>query len=145
MKKILLSMLAIATLAITPTMADDIAITAKKLPQAAQQFLKSHFAQNKVLSVMLDRDFMEKDYTVFLDDGSKIEFDGSGQWESVKNYNGKIPAGIVPVKIQSYITEHYPSLGIEKIERKRYGYEVELTNDLDLKFNAGGGFLGIDD
>lgn len=145
MKKILLSALAIATLAVTPTMAEDVAITAQKLPQAAQSFLKAHYPQNKVLSAMHDRDVTDNDYTVYLEDGTKIEFDGSGKWESVKNHNGKIPAGVVPAEIQNYIATHYQSLGIEKIERKRYGYEVELTNDLDMKFSLNGKFLGLDD
>ena len=145
MKKMLLSAFAIAALAVTPTMAEDVAITAQKLPQEAQSFLKTHYAQNKVLSAMHDRDFTDNDYTVYLDDGTKIEFDGSGKWESVKNHNGKIPAGVVPSAIQTYVAEHFPSLGIEKIERKRYGYELELTNDLDLKFDSRGKFVGIDD
>ena len=145
MKKMLLSALAIAALAVTPTMAEDVAITAQKLPQEAQKFLKLHYAQNKVLSAMHDKDMGDNDYTVYLDDGTKIEFDGSGKWESVKNRNGKMPAGIVPDAIQGYIVEHYPSLGVEKIERKRYGYEVELTNDLDMKFSTSGKFIGFDD
>jgi hypothetical protein len=145
MKKILLSALAIATLAVTPTMAEDVAITAHKLPQEAQKFLKVHYAQNKVVSAVHDRDIDDNDYTVIMDDGTKIEFDSSGKWESVKSRNGKIPAGIVPAKIAGYIAEHYPSIGIEKIERKRYGYEVELTNDLDVKFGSDGRFIGLDD
>ena len=145
MKKMLLSALAIATLAVTPTMAEDVAITAQQLPREAQSFLKVHYAQNKVLSAMHDRDVADNDYTVYLEDGTKIEFDGSGKWESVKNHNGKIPAGVVPAPIQGYISQHYPTLGIEKIERKRYGYEVELTNDLDMKFSLNGKFIGLDD
>lgn len=145
MKKILLSVLAVATLAVTPTMAEDVAITAQKLPGAAQKFLKTYYATNKVVTAVHDRDVTDNDYTVVLDDGTKIEFDASGKWESVKNRNGKLPAGIVPTKIAGYVAEHYPSIGIEKIERKRYGYEVELTNDLDMKFGSDGRFLGLDD
>ena len=146
MKKILLSALAVATLAVTPTMAEDVAITAQKLPEAAKKFLKEYYAQNKVVKATHDRDDVtDNDYTVVLDDGTKLEFDATGKWESVKNRSGKIAAGVVPAAIQGYITEHYPSLGIEKIERKRYGYEVELTNDLDLKFNSSGKFIGLDD
>ena len=145
MKKILLSALAIAVLAVAPTMAEDVAITAQKLPQEAQKFLNLHYPQNKVLTATHDRDFTDNDYTVYLDDGTKIEFNGSGKWESVKNHNGKIPASVVPAKIQDYITAHFPALGIEKIEHKRYGYEVELTNGLDVKFDLNGRFVGIDD
>ncbi len=145
MKKILLSMLAIATLAVTPTMAEDVAITAKKLPETAQKFLKTNFAQSTVVSATHDKDLGDNDYTVLLDNGIKIEFDASGKWESVKSKSAKIPAGIIPVKIAGYIVEKYPSAAIEKIERKRYGYEVELTNDLDLKFSSDGRFIGLDD
>ncbi|MBQ5647556.1 MAG: PepSY-like domain-containing protein, partial [Alistipes sp.] len=135
----------IATLAVTPTMAEDVAITAKKLPEAAQKFLKANFAQNKVVSAMHDKDVSDNDYTVILDNGTKIEFDASGKWESVKNQAGKIPAGIVPTKIAGYVAEHFSGARIEKIERKRYGYEVELTNGLDVKFGSDGRFIGIDD
>lgn len=145
MKKMLLSALAVAALAVTPAMAWEVAITAQQLPQEAQKFLKMYFAQNRVVAASQDKDVTDNDYTVILDNGIKIEFDARGKWESVKSHVGKMPAGVVPDKIQGYITEHYPSFGIEKIERKRYGYEVELTNDLDLKFDANGKFVGIDD
>ena len=145
MKKILLSVLAVAALAVTPTMAEDVAISAQTLPGEAQKFLKNYFAQNKVVTALHDRDVSDNDYTVILDNGTKVEFDASGKWESVKSRSGKMPAGVVPAKIQGYVSEHYPSLGIVKIERKRYGYELELTNDVDLKFTTDGRFLGIDD
>lgn len=145
MKKILLSALAFATLAVTPTMAEDVAITAQRLPEAAQKFLKTNYSTNKVVSAMHDRDITDNDYTVVLDDGTKIEFDASGKWESVKNRVGNIPASVVPAKIAAYISTNYPSTKVEKIERKRYGYEVELTSDLDLRFSTEGRFIGIDD
>ena len=145
MKKILLSVLAVAALAVTPTMAEDVAISAQKLPGEAHKFLKDYFANNKIVTAVHDKDASDNDYTVILDNGTKIEFDSSGKWESVKIRNGKMPAGLVPVKIQGSISEYYTSFGIEKIERKRYGYEVELTNDLDLKFSTDGRFIGVDD
>ena len=145
MKKIFLSVLAVATLAVTPTMAEDVAITAHKLPGAAQKFLQTHYAQNKVVTALHDRDISDNDYTVILDNGTKIEFDASGKWESVKSQKGKIAPSIVPAKIAGYVAEHYPSTAIEKIERKRYGYEIELSNDLDIKFGSDGRFIGLDD
>ena len=145
MKKMLLSVLAIATLAIAPAIAKDVPITTQKLPAEAQKFLKENFAQNKVVSAVHDSDVTDNDYTVILDSGVKIEFDSSGKWESIKNKKGEVPANLIPAKIKSYISLNYPSIGIEKIERKRYGYEVELANDLDLKFDHNGKFIGLDD
>ena len=145
MKKMILSVLATATLAIAPAMADDVPITVHKLPAEAQKFLKENFSNNSVVSAMHDRDITDNDYTVMLDNGVKIEFDSSGKWESIKNKNGVVPSSLIPAKIKSYVSQHYQSFGVEKIERKRYGYEVELTNDLDLRFDHNGKFLGLDD
>ena len=145
MKKMLLPVLAVVALAIVPTLANDVPISAQKLPAEAQKFLKMHFPKNSVVSAMHDKDITDNDYTVILDNGVKIEFGSTGKWESVKSRNSAIPASVIPVKISDYVSNHYKSLGIEKIERKRYGYEVELTNDLDLKFDLNGNFLGLDD
>ena len=145
MKKMLLSVLAIATLAIAPAIAKDVPITVDKLPAEAHKFLKENFAQNKVVSAIHDTDVTDDDYTVILDNGLKIEFDSSGKWESIKSKSGAVPANLIPTKINGYISQHYPTLGVEKIERKRYGYEVELTNDLDIKFDHNGKFIGLDD
>ena len=145
MKKMLLSAFAIATLAVTPTMAEDVAITAQQLPKEAQTFLTANFANSKVVVAMHDKDITDNDYSVRLDDGTKIEFTSSGKWESVKSAAAKIPASIIPQGIQDYVKQNFPNSGIVKIERKRYGYEIELANDLDIKFNAQGQFIGYDD
>ena len=145
MKKMMISALAILALAIIPASADDVPISVDKLPIEAHKFLKTHFAQNRVVTALHDRDVTDDDYTVILDNGAKIEFTSTGKWESVKSRNGAVPASVVPTKISDYVSQHYNSLGIEKIERKRYGYEAELTNDLDLKFDLNGHFLGLDD
>ena len=142
MKKIILSVLATAALAIAPAMADDVPITVEKLPAKAQEFLKANFAKNSVVSAMHDRDFTDNDYTVYLDNGVKVEFDGSGKWDSIK---GAVPSAVIPAKIKNYLSQHYASFNVVKIDRKRYGYEVELNNDLELKFDVNGNFLGLDD
>lgn len=145
MKKMLFSVLAVAALAIAPAFADDVPVSVQKLPAEAQKFLKTHFSQSKVVTALHDRDFADNDYTVILDNGVKVEFGSTGKWESVKCRNGVVPASVVPAKVGDYVSKHYKSLGIEKIERKRYGYEVELANGLDMKFDLNGNFLGLDD
>lgn len=145
MKKMLLSAFAVAALAVTPTMAEDVAITVQQLPKEAQNFLTVNFAKSNVVVAMHDRDITDNDYSVRLDDGTKIEFSSTGKWESVKSPAAKIPASIIPDGIKDYVKKNFPKSGIVKIERKRYGYEIELANDLDVKFNAQGQFIGFDD
>lgn len=144
MRKLLLSMLALATLAVTPTMAEDVAITAQKLPEAAQQFLHNNFAQNKVVVASYDRDFIAKEYTVLLDNGTKIEFDATGKWEKIKNKQGNLPISITPKPIVEFIQQRYKGGNITKIERSNGFYEVELMGDIELKFDRNFNCVDID-
>ena len=145
MKKMLLSALAITTLAVTPAIAWEVAVTAQQLPAEAQAFLKKNFAQSEVIVATHDKDITDNDYTVILNDGTKVEFNASGKWESVKNKAAKIPAGVVPAQIVNFVNMHYGGVGIVHIESKRFGYEVELSNDLELKFDKAFRCIGIDD
>lgn len=145
MKKILLSTLAVVALSIVQATADNIPITTQQLPKAAQEWLSTHYPNNKVIVALHDRDITDNDYSVRLDNGTKVEFDNNGKWESVKSNSEKLPATVIPAAIDKYIAQHFPQSPIVKIERKRYGYEVELANDLDLKFDTKGNFVGLDD
>jgi hypothetical protein len=31
-----------------------------------------------------------------------------------------------------------------KVNKEIFGYEIELNNDVELKFNSNGGFVGVD-
>jgi len=145
MKKKMFAALAMATLLITPAMAWEVAITKQQLPAEAQAFLKKNFAKNEVVVATHDKDVTDNDYTVILNDGTKVEFNASGKWESVKNKNAKIPASIIPVQIANFVNAQYAGANIVQIESKRFGYEVELSNDLELKFVKAGRCVGIDD
>lgn len=145
MKKMLLSALAMATLAIVPAMAWEVAITAEQLPAEAQAFLKKNFANNNVVVATHDKDITDNDYTVILNDGTKVEFDASGKWESIKNRGANIPASIIPAPIATFVNGQYVGAKIVQIDVKRFGYEVELSNDLELKFDKAGRCIGIDD
>jgi hypothetical protein len=107
--------------------------------------LNTHFAGSSVVKAVHDREINDNDYTVLLSDGSKVEFDSKGKWESVENKKSGVPASVIPAKIKEYVATNYPSLLIVKIEKSMYGYEVELSNDLDLKFDANGNFQRVDD
>lgn len=43
-----------------------------------------------------------------------------------------------------YIETNYPDSEICKVYKERYGYRVELKNDLYLQFNAQGALVGKD-
>ena len=56
-----------------------------------------------------------------------------------------VPAAIVPAAMQQYVNANFPGCVITKIDKERYGYEIELSNDVDLKFNNQGQIIGFDD
>ncbi len=139
MKSFLLTLLSL--LVANVALADDTPIPVNQLPAAAKTFVKNNFKGKTIASA-------EKDGTTYecrLDDGTKIEFNRNGVWDKVEtNANSPVPARLVPRAIQQYVKAHYANSIITKIDKERYGYEVELSNDIDLKFNQKGKFLGID-
>ena len=110
---------------------DDRVITYDQLPQAAQTFLKAHFASKVPLLVTADWD----DFTIRYESGEKIEFNRSGEWKDIECYNSKIPAGVVPEQISSYLNQNYPGKSVIKLERHRSVYEVKLNNGMEIEFN----------
>jgi len=133
MKKIFITIAALLGFAVAS--ADDRAITEQQLPTAARSFIHTHYANHKVVVASQDRNIFNTDYTALLDDGSKIEFDNKGNWESVAHKGGKIPQGIIPTQIAQFVQQHFPASHITKIEHDRQGYEVKLQGDTELKFD----------
>src|SRR5690606_5189865 len=85
------------------------------------------------------------EFTVHLNDGSEIEFDKSGNWISVEGArNEPIPTGFIPRLMTTYVSNTFPDAAISDIVRERDGFEVELTNGTDLKFDPEGHFRKID-
>ena len=88
--------------------------------------------------VKRDAGFFDRDYEVYLSDGTNVEFVRKGEWDKVDCRMRTVPSDIVPNEIARYVQTAYPREKIVKIDRKRYGYKVELSNDLELKFNRSG-------
>lgn len=127
----------------------DTNISANQLPEAAKKFITTHFDQCAIVSVEFDNDdydlFDDKDYDVRLNCGVKIEFDQKGKWHSVSSKGTQIPDAIIPAAILEYVKTNYPDYFIEQIDKERNGFDIELNNDLDLKFDRNGKFVRIDD
>ena len=126
-------------------LADDRIIPVSQLPETARKFVEATFPGQTISYAKIDKDLFSKSYEVRLDNGFEIEFDKNGTWKKVNCKHSAVPAGIIPASIAEYVKSSFPGTQITKIDKKRNGYEVELSNDLDLKFNSSGKFLGIDD
>ena len=118
---------------------------AQALPAEVTSFVNKHFPGTTVVGVETDSEYGGLEYDVLLSDGTEIDFDRAHQWESVDCKVKAVPAAIVPAPIANYVKANYQALPITKINNKRYGYEVNLSNGLELRFDANGNFAGFDD
>ena len=145
-KSIFLSMILLcaAAVAAAAPLADR-PITAEQLPAAAQKFIKTHFAASKLLYAKSDDGLFSREYKAVFAGGVSVEFTGDGEWKEVDTEYGEVPAAIVPEAIRKQVARQFSGARIESIERDRRGYDVGLSNGLDLKFDRRFNLVEIDD
>ena len=144
MKKLFL-LLIVGLLAVLPASADKYMHSDEALPQAAKAVLKKNF-KSEVSLVKIEKEFAQiKEYEVIMTDGTEITFDRQGNWKEVETRNtGSIPVGFVPAGIQKYVKANHKDTRIVGIEKSRSGYEIDLSNGIEMKFNSDGDFLRYD-
>lgn len=146
MKTIKFFMVALMSLVtVTTCFADDRMILPEQLPAPAKAFIQTHFNGTNILFASKEYDGLSKHYEVHLNDGTQVDFDSKGNWDKVENHMTPVPAVLVPQLIATYVNTNFPGEIIVKIDKERHGYDVELGNDLDLKFNKKGMLIGMDD
>lgn len=125
--------------------ADDKPITFEQLPAKAQQFIKTNFPQEKIAFTSLDRDIFGDTYDVLFASGTKLEFTDKGEWKEIECKYSTVDEKFIPEQIRNYVTNTYPGTKYVKIEKGKNGYEVELTNGLELTFDRNFVLIDIDD
>jgi len=122
-------------------------ITYAELPQLGKTMLDTHFGNHTVTSVTR-KNVADTDgslYEIRLNNGVEIDLDKDGNWTDIDGNHQKLPDALIPSPILNYVTKQYPTpLFIEGIDKEPYGYQIDLSNDLDLKFNTEGSFIGLD-
>lgn len=118
----------------------------KDLPVAAQTIIKNNFKAD-VSHIKIEKEWGSvSEYDVVLTDGSEITFDSKGNWKDIEvGRNQSVPAKLVPDAIANYVKQNQKKANITGIEKKRSGYEVELSNGVEMKFDLAGKFLRYDD
>lgn len=145
MKKIILALLLIAGIGLSVSARDKYSRDPNVLPLAARTALKNNF-KGKISVIKIDKDFGRiSDYEVVLTDGSEVKFDNKGNWKEIESSpNSSVPTKMVPQAITDYVKANQRKARIIGIEKDRNGYEVELSNGLDMKFDCRGRFLKYD-
>ena len=141
MKRIILT---IAVALMATIVANAAEVTLKQLPQKAQEFIDTYFAKDQIKVIHQHHHRSGNTYRVIFKDGSKVNFDASGQWTKIKLRNDTIPVEIIPEQITTYVWDEYPNILVMSIETEGQGYEVELSDGTELTFNPKGDVVKID-
>lgn len=145
MKKILILSLVILTSAVCALARDTISRDASTLPKSAQSAISKNF-KAKVSLIKIDKDFGRvSEYDVTLSDGTEISFDSKGNWKEVEVATDKsVPSAFLPKNVVNYVKKNHAGTRIVGIEKERNGFEVTLSNDIDMKFDSAGNFSKYD-
>lgn len=144
MKKVLFLIVlifGISSVTARDTYSHDISI----LPVAAQTMVKDNF-KSKVNHIKIDKEWGKvSEYDVVLMDGTEISFDHNGNWKDIEvSIKSSVPQRFVPAAITTYVKQNHKKAHIIGIEKKKSGYEVELSNGIEMKFSSDGKFLRYD-
>jgi hypothetical protein len=112
------------------------------VPVQATAFIDQYFPESSVVLVEIENDEGTRAYSVWLNDGTKIEFDMQGNWKRVGRKKTGVPSILIPDTIMQYVKTHYPNNVVTKFSKKEYGYKLELSDDMDLRFNKQFQFIG---
>ena len=144
-KSLLSSIIAIAICVVSCSCSKaELYVNAKDLPQTIQSFLASHFPNTDVARTIKDGN----EYEIRMGNGWEIEFDNKGQWETIDCKRDEVPASVIsliPDSIIMYLNSNFETAFITEISRDRSGYDIELSNGLDLEFYSNGSLRTIGD
>ena len=123
----------------------DKPVAPTQLPQEIQSFVQQTFPGQAITYAVKDWEMFGYKYDVVLADGTQIEFDSDNLWDKVESRINPVPTTMIPPPVMTYVQTNFPAVAIVKIDKERYGYDVELANDLELKFNHQGALMEMDD
>ncbi|MCM1522547.1 MAG: PepSY-like domain-containing protein [Muribaculaceae bacterium] len=140
---IILGIMAVLTWSCSDDDDKDVPVSYEMLPAQAKEFIATYYPGDRTIKIEREGDHSGSSYEVVLASGHEIEFDAAGLWIDVDAPNQQaVPSAIVPEPIRTYVSTNFPAYLINEITRYANGYEIELTNGLELHFDKNGVFTG---
>ena len=128
------------------TACSDKPVTAEQLPEPVKTFIQQTFPGQTISYAEKDVEMTGTKYDVVLADGTRVDFDIDGVWDKIEcTMENPVPTALIPEPIVAHIRANFPDAMILKIVKEHNGYEVELANGLELKFNKQGVLTEMDD
>ena len=136
----------IFALVLMMTACSDKPVTAERLPEPVKTFVQQAFPGLTITYAEKDQELTGAKYDVVLNDGTRVEFNIDDEWDKIEcPMTNPVPTALIPEPIVAHIQANFPDAMILKIDKEHYGYEVELANGLELKFNKQGVLTEMDD
>ena len=137
MKKILLTLLAIAALSISSAQITQIKST--KLPAQARTTIKKAWNGAPVVDAWRNKMDKKVEYKASIENGATIKFDANGRWIEMRCFDG-VPTSLLPQNLLSHINKYYEGQLIVWVSKTTKRYQVQLANGTKLEFNNKGVF-----
>jgi hypothetical protein len=119
-------------------------IAVEDLPRDSKTFLETHFPGVPVDLAIRDGNEIE----TRLSNGYRVEFNRRGEWKEIDGGKRLVPSSILallPATVREYLDARFPRADVVKIDKKRNGHELKLSNGLELEFDGRGRLREIDD
>ena len=143
MRKRMLFLLASLMCAITSCMADK-PIAYSEMSAEARSFVEQYFPDAKVAFVESYYGIFGSSYEVSFNTGDEVKVTTTGEWKEIKCKSMTFPESLIPAFVKTYLDENFPNVKIEKIEKYKKYVEVELANNVEIKFNYEGTVIEFD-
>lgn len=119
-------------------------INPNQVPNSLRQFVVTHYGKEVTITrAERERKGEGFEYEVKLSNGAEIDYGISDEWLEIEDVNG-VPQAIVGETIAAHVKANHPNAKIVKIEREARGFEVKLSNGLELVYDRAGRFLRLD-
>ncbi|MFT3740770.1 MAG: PepSY-like domain-containing protein [Breznakibacter sp.] len=140
MKKLAILALVSVTLA---SCEEETTMAVDEVPTEITTYTSTHFPENAIVKAVKDKEKGTHSYEISLEGGYYLEFNSQKEVTDIEGVS-KLPDSSIPTGLLEYVQQNYPDFHIVGWETDGTGQELELNSGLELKFNAQGEFLRID-
>lgn len=119
-------------------------IAYNEMSQEARNFIEQTFPDAKVVFVESYFGIFGSSYEVSFNTGDEIKVTNTGEWKEISCEFMTFPESLLPDYIKTYLDSNFPNVKIEKIEKYKKYVEVELANNIEIKFNYEGKVIEFD-
>ena len=120
-----------------------------KKTKVINDFVRAYFPDTEVIANIkdgLDCDVTLSDYTQIGFDGNLF---GKLEWDEVDcrhaSLSTTVPTALVPVEITNYVNHIHGSQSITKISKDNHGWEIALSNGIEIEFDRRFNVIDFDD